>query len=145
MNRKLAFIFIIFFALIGCKEKLSEEYDFFGGKDLSNGKYKLLVYGTEGEWIDDFQDFYIDDITTLQNMQKQWTFKYKTDPWACGYGYFLKFVDDKSVLNRKAVNIDCEYLAGWIYFPRNYLEDHKSSFKRMSDQDKKEFKKYNSK
>ena len=49
------------------------------------------------------------------------------------------FVNEDSVLNRKSVNIDCEYMGGWIHFPKSYLEDYKDSFVRMSDEEAKRF------
>lgn len=119
--------------LFGCKERLSEEYKFFGNHDLSSGDYKLIVFGTEGARIEDYRDFYIDDIETLERMQKQWVFKYKTTPMSCGYGYNIRLVSKDKILEEKSVNVDCEYMTGWIFFPRNYLTDHIESFKRMND------------
>ena len=124
--------------LFGCKEKLSEEYRFFGNRDLKSGDYKLIVIGTEGSWIEDYRNFYIDDVETLCQMQEQWVFKYKTTPQACGYGYNIRLVYKDKVLEEKSVNIDCEYMTGWIFFPRNYLTDHIHSFKRMPDSGIKE-------
>lgn len=72
-------------------------------------------------------------------MQKQWVFKYKTDASPCGYGYKIQLVNSNSVLNETSVNIDCEYMSGWIYFPKNYLTDYKNSFVRMSKNQRKDF------
>ena len=134
---KILLIFtLILFA--GCYEKLSNKITFFEGYDFSTGDYKLLVFGLEGLWIDDYIDFYIDDIETLQKMQKQWVFKYKTDVMACGYGYNVMLVDSNEVVEETWVNIesDCEYMSGWIRFPKSYLSDHKTHFKRMTENGK---------
>lgn len=101
--------------------------------------YKLLVCGQEGEHIDNYSDFYIDDVQTLQEIKKQWVFKNKSKVSPCGYGYSVVLVDDKAILKKTLVNIDCEYMSGWIYFPKAYLEDHKGSFKKMTDDDKRHF------
>jgi len=135
---KILLIFtLILFA--GCYEKLSNKITFFEGYDFSTGDYKLLVFGTEGLWIDDYIDFYIDDIETLKKMQKQWVFKYRTKTLACGYGYIVMLVDNNEVVKETEVNIECEYMGAWIHFPKSYLSDHKTHFKRMTENEKKEF------
>lgn len=139
MKYKFLFFLLSIFLLISCKEKLNEEYHFFNLENFDSGKYKLLVFGLEGEWIDDFRDFYIDDISTLKQMQQQWTFKYKSEVMPCGYGYKIVLVNKEEIINEKYINIDCEYMSGWIYFPENYLSDYKSSFKKMTEIEKENF------
>jgi len=134
---KILFISIVLL-FAGCK-RLPSEIKFFENYDFSTGEYKLLVFGTEGDWIDDYRDFYIDDIEVLKKMQKQWVFKYKTKTWACGYGYIVMLVDSNEVLKEAEVNIDCKYMTGWIRFPKRYLSNHKAHFKRMTEIEKKEF------
>ena len=128
----------IILLFIGC-EKLPSEIKFFENYDLSTGEYKLLVFGTEGEWIDDYRNFYIDDIGVLKKMQKEWVFKYKSDILACGYGYIVMLVNADEVLKEVAVNIECEYMTGWVRFPKQYLSNHKKHFKRMTELEKREF------
>ena len=65
---KILFVFII--ALFTGCEKLPSKIKFFENYDLSTGEYKLLVFGTEGEWIDDYRDFYIDEIGVLKKCRK---------------------------------------------------------------------------
>ena len=133
MKPKSTILLLTLLTLFGCKERLSEEYRFFGNYDLKNGDYKLIVIGTEGAWIEDYCDFYIDDVETLERMQDQWVFKYKTTPMSCGYGYNIRLVNEDKTVEEKSVNVDCEYMTGWIFFPKNYLTDHIQSFKRMND------------
>ena len=136
-------LLLLGFLLCG-KVKLKNEYDFFYNNDLSTGKYKFLAFWDYNILIEGYKDFYIDDIETLLKMQKQWVFKYQSEILACGWGYRIFLVDDNNVLNQIALNIDCEYLDGWIYFPKNFLTDHVASFKRMSPEQRGEFeKKYN--
>jgi len=134
-------LFVSIILLCSCRGRLPEEIKFFENYDLSTGGYKLLVFGEEGQWIDDYRDFYIDDTEVLRKMQKQWVFKYQSDIMACGYGYLIMLVDRDNVLKEVAVNIecDCEYMTGWVYFPRRYLSDYKTHFKRMTEIEKKEF------
>jgi hypothetical protein len=126
--------------ITSCKEKLSEPEHFFGTIDLRDGNYKLVGFGLEGLWVDDFRNFYVDDLTTLQKMQRQWIFEYAVPPSPCGYGYKLKLMRDTIVINEALVNIDCEYMNAneqpWRYFPANYLTDHKASFKRFTEEDR---------
>lgn len=139
MKFKFLLIVSLLFILSGCKDKLKEEYHFFKSENLNSGNYKLLVYGLEGEIIDDYIDFYIDDISTLKQMQKQWIFKYKSEVMPCGYGYRVVLVNEKEIINEKYINIDCQYMSGWIYFPKKYLSDYKSSFKKMTKTEKEIF------
>ena len=134
-------LFISIILLCSCRGRLPEEIIFFENCNLSTGEYKLLVFGEEGQWIDDYRDFYIDDTEVLKKMQKQWVFKYQSDILACGYGYSIMLVDKDKVIKEVAVNIecDCEYMTGWVYFPIRYLSDYKTHFKRMTEIEKKEF------
>ncbi|MCL2097823.1 MAG: hypothetical protein FWH23_03580 [Bacteroidales bacterium] len=134
-------LFIAISLFCSCRGRLPETVIFFENYDLSTGEYKLLVFGGEGQWIDDYRDFYIDDTEVLTKMQKRWVFKYQSDIMACGYGYSILLVDRNKVLKEVEVNIecDCEYMSGWIYFPRSYLSDYKNHFKKMTEMEKKEF------
>jgi hypothetical protein len=140
-TNKLAILPLLMLSIFisGCKEKLENEYSFFKDIDLEKGKHKLLVYPLEGEIIDDFTHFYIEDISTLKEMQQKWIFKHKSDIMPCGYGYSLLLVDENSILNKKSVNIDCEYMSDWIHFPKHYLTDYKKSFIKMNESKKAEF------
>lgn len=140
INKAKFFFFLMLSIFIsGCIEKLEKEYSFFNNIELEKGKHKLLVYPLEGEFIDDFKHFYIEDISTLKEMQQEWIFKHKSDIMPCGYGYSLLLVDENSIINKKNVNIDCEYMSGWIHFPKHYLTDYKKSFIKMNESKKAEF------
>ena len=130
---------LFIFSLNGCYEPLDKKIVFFENMDVTSGNYKLLVYGTEGEWIEDYQDFYIDDIKTLKKMKRQWVFTKKSDVMPCGYGYAIYLVNQTEILKKTYVNIDCEYMSGWVRFPSYYLSAHKKSFKRMTEEDKARF------
>ncbi|WP_159477073.1 hypothetical protein [Chryseobacterium sp. 18068] len=127
-------IVIAIFSLIilsNCKKKLLQPISFFENYDLNSGKYKLEAYQVEGKIIDDYKKFYIDDPEVLNKMKKQWVFKYKSEVMPCGFGYELHLIKDKKIIKKTLVNIDCEYMEGWIYFPKEYLTDHKNHFKRI--------------
>ena len=138
MRRKSILTLVALVTFFGCKERLDKEYRFFGDHDVQNGSYKLLVFGSEGTWIDDYRDFYIDDPATLSKMKDQWIFKYRTDMMLCGFGYIVKLVDEDKIVAETAINLDCEYIEGWIYFPEDYLRDHISSFKRLTESERDE-------
>jgi hypothetical protein len=127
---------VIFFLMplfiLSCDEKLEKEIVFFEGIDFDSGEYKLLVNGSEGKQFEDYYDFYIDDIQTLNEMKKQWVFTRKSEITACGYGYNVKLVNQNGVVKSTSINIECEYMSGWIRFPKRYLTDHKKSFKKMT-------------
>ena len=139
MKAKFLIIFLFIISSISCSEKLPNEISFFENYEVENGKYKLYVIGTEGEWIEDYRDFYIDDIETLKKMKTQWVFKEKSEVMPCGYGYILYLVNDKEVLKSEAINIDCEYMTGWIKFPREYISDYKNQFIRLNESEKLNF------
>lgn len=134
-------LLLLILSTTSCYESLDRKVVYFAEIDFESGNYKLLVYGMEGEWIEDYRDFYIDDIQTLNRMKRQWVFTKKSDEMPCGYGYSLKLVNQSEILKSTSINIDCEYMSGWIRFPRKYLEDHKKSFKRMTEVEKTEFSK----
>jgi hypothetical protein len=140
-TNKLAVLPLLILSLFisGCKEKLEIEYSFFNNIEVEKGKHKLLVFPLEGEIIDDFTHFYIEDVSTLKKMQQEWVFKHKSDIMPCGYGYLLMLVDEDSIINKKSINIDCEYMSGWIYFPKKYLTDYKKSFIKMNESQKAKF------
>lgn len=138
MKKQLLFIWA-FISVLGCTEKLPEKIHFFDSIDLKSGEYKLLVYGLEGLWIEDYRDFYIDDVKTLEKMKKQWVFTRKVDPKPCGYGYSIYLVNNDSILKKIWVNIDCEYGSDWVKFPKRYLNGHKASFKRMTEEESEKF------
>jgi len=77
----------------------------------------------------------------MAKMKKQWMFNEKADIMPCGYGYELYLVNESKMIKNVAINIDCEYMSGWIKFPKEFLTDHKKSFKKMTDEDKVEFQK----
>lgn len=122
---------VIFLLFTNCREKLEEPVSFFENYDVSSGRYKLEIHQVEGELIDDFRNFYIDDPLTLNKMKRQWVFKYKSDIKSCGYGYLIALKEDNKSIKQTLVNLDCEYMSGWIYFPKKYLLDHKNHFKRI--------------
>ncbi|MCX8523644.1 hypothetical protein OF897_06880 [Chryseobacterium formosus] len=124
-----AIIALVLFS--SCKEKLAEPILFFENYDLKSGKYRLEGHQIEGEIIDDFTNFYIDDPETLITMQKQWIFKYKSGIQPCGYGYSIVLKENNKIIKQTLVNIDCEYMSGWIYFPKEYLTDYKNHFVKM--------------
>ncbi len=135
MKKNLLYILAILLTLTSCSSKFS----FFENYDLSSGKYKVLVFADEGDWIENYRNFYIDDIETLIKMKKQWVFNQKSEVMPCGYGYNIYLVDEDTILKNISVNIDCEYMTGWWKFPKEYLTKHKSSFKVMSEKELSEF------
>lgn len=118
--------------LSNCKEKLSQTISFFEGYDLNSGKYRLKGYHIDGKSINGFKKFYIDDPETLSKMKKQWVFKYKSEVMPCGFDYELHLVENNKIVKKALINIDCEYMQGWIHFPKEYLIDHKNHFKRIN-------------
>ncbi len=51
---------------------------------------------------------------------------------ACGYSYHIALVDNGKRVKRANLNIDCEYMDGWVKFPKSLLLNHQSSFKRLT-------------
>lgn len=137
--KKILFILFLTFSILSCKEKLEKELIFFENIDFDSGDYKIYVFASEGTWIDDYMDFVIEDIETLNEIKERWVFKEKLPPTACGYGYNLKLVDKEKIIKSFSINIDCEYMTGWIVFPKEYLSDYKHSFIKLNENQIQEF------
>lgn len=125
-------LLLLGFLVLNCHERLPKPISYFEDYNFSSGKYKLEFYEIEGQIIYDYKKFYIDDVETLKTMKKQWIFKYKSDIMPCGYGYQLNLVEDDKIVKKAYINIECEYMEGWIHFPKQYLTDHKNHFKRIN-------------
>lgn len=141
MKPYLLVLVLLFFSSIGCKKELPNELLFFENHPVENGKYRLYFLGTEGEWIEGYKDFYIDNIPTLVQMKKQWVFRHASDIMPCGYGYTVYLVNENKILKTKAINIEYEYMSGWIEFPKKYLTQYKNQFIRMNATEKSNFEK----
>ncbi len=137
MSSYTTYIFFLLLTLTSCKNRLSEPISFFGNYELQDGNYKLVGIGLQGEHIEGYKNFYIDDIETLQKMREQWVFEYSTEPMACGFGYELRFLRDTLVLSQGLLNLECGYLntkrQKWLHFPSKYLTDHVSKIKELSE------------
>lgn len=144
MKKHLLIISLIY-CLFGCTESLDKEIVFFDKIDFNSGNYKIYVFASEGAWIKDYKDFVIEDIETLNKIKDKWVFKNKVPPTSCGYGYNLKLVDTTNILKSVNINFDCEYMSGWIQFPKEYLSEFTESFKPLTKKDINDFsKKYSS-
>ena len=124
-------IIILSTLLLACREKLAEPISFFENYDLQSGRFRLEASKTDGVAIDNHENFYIDDPKTLTKMQQQWIFRYKSDIQPCGYGYAFYLKENNKTIKQTSVNLDCEYMSGWIYFPKEFLTDHKNHFKTL--------------
>lgn len=125
-------LFSILFVL-SCQENLQRKIVLFDKVDFNSGEYKLVFYGEEGEIIENYYKFYIDDIKTLNDIKKQWVFTKKSDIYSCGYNYSMEVIKKDSTVFCKSINVDCEYRSGWIYFPKEFLLMHKKSFKKINE------------
>lgn len=129
MPKYLLFSFLL---LVSCQESLEKEIVLFSNYDFNSGEYKLVFYGDEGGIIENYYKFYIDDVKTLNEIKKQWIFTKKSDIYSCGYSYSMDLLKKDSVIFSKSINVECEYMSGWIYFPKAFLLNHKKSFKKIN-------------
>ncbi len=72
-------------------------------------------------------------------MKEQWVFKYKGRPLKHGYSHQVKLVNQARVLKVISVNLESNYTNKLEFFPENFLTDHKDSFIKMSEIEKKQF------
>ena len=132
---RILFVCIILTSICSCKQKLEEPYSFFGDHDLKNGNYKLVGIGMEGQQINGFKNFSIDDSNTLVEMQKKWVFDHKINAMSCGFDYEIQLLKDSILINQGFVNLECGYLntkqQKWLYFPPEYLSNYTSVFKQL--------------
>lgn len=129
MAKYLLFSFLL---LISCQESLEKEIVLFSNYDFNSGEYKLVFYGNEGGIIENYYKFYIDDVKTLNEIKKQWIFTKKSDIYSCGHSYSMDLLKKDSVIFSKSINVECEYMSDWIYFPKAFLLNHKKSFKKIN-------------
>ena len=73
-------------------------YSFFGDHDLKHGNYKLVGIGMEGQQINGFKNFSIDDSNTLVEMQKKWVFDHKINAMSCGFDYEIQLLKEKKLV-----------------------------------------------
>ena len=125
-------VLVLLILLLGCKDVLEKEQVIFKEYDFSTGNYKLLFYGQENKRIEGFDNFYIDDIETLEKIKKHWIIRYKSDVMPCGYTYAITLEKNNIISKEFLVNLDCEYMTGWFHFPKSYITDYKRSFKKMN-------------
>lgn len=125
-------LFLNTLLLLGCQDKLDRKIILFDKYDFNSGEHKLIFYGQEGRIIKNYPNFYIDDIKTLNAIKKEWCFTKKSDIMSCGYSYNMQLIKNDSVLIEKSINVECEYMSGWLYFPKEFLVKHKSSFKKFN-------------
>jgi hypothetical protein len=119
--------------MFGCRKNLEAEIVLFDKIDFNSGEYKLVFYGGEGGIIENYFNFYIDDSKTLNQIKKQWIFSKKSEIYSCGYSYNMVLVKKESEVFSKQINIECEYMSGWVYFPKDFLLKHKKSFKKINE------------
>lgn len=119
--------------IFSCQQNLERKIILFDKVDFNSGEYKLVFYGEEGGIIENYYKFYIDDIKTLNDIKKQWVFTKKSEIYSCGYSYTMELIKKDSVVFSKPINVECEYMSDWIYFPKEFLLDHIKSFKKINE------------
>ncbi len=62
-------VLLVFLTLTGCLERLDKKIIFFDEFEFNSGTYKLYFFGQEGTLIDGYHNFYIDDISTLNEIR----------------------------------------------------------------------------
>jgi len=138
---KSIFYFIVLLLIVSCREKLDKKIVLFQNVELDNEEYKLYFFALESIGIKGFDNFYIEDKTTLAKIKNEWVFDEKSEVWACGYSYVMVLMMGDKMVFRKSINTDCEYLEGWIYFPKSYLTKHKKEFKKLTQKEVAAFQK----
>jgi hypothetical protein len=119
------------------KVKSLKDYDF------SKGDYSILGVYSESDQNslrDSLGEFYTDDISILQEFQKEWVFKKPGLGYACGYHYTVYICKDGLQVERLSINLNCNEVAtneGYFYFDpeklRMFYGKLKKTFGRRKD------------
>lgn len=137
---KYIFITLTFLLLISCSEKLENEITYFEKTDFNSGDYKIYLFDVFRNKKTDFPIKLLDDTTALNTIKSQWIFKNHIHPTSCGYNYQIMLVKDYKVIKQTKINTNCEYMTGWIEFPKEFLSDNLDKFRSLNSMDSTEFK-----
>lgn len=135
--------FVVLFILSSCSNlssnKIFDDYEFeesemavlaifWGGGEDDNGITK------------NFGEFYIDDISVLNELKSNWIFDKQGFSHACGYHYNIEVVENKKSKETLLINFNCNDIStkdGHYYFDEEYFDILKNKVKPLFSETKK--------
>jgi hypothetical protein len=131
---RIIFILLLLTTTFSLKGQVSLLEDF----DFSKGGYYLIGIRSMSDpngLADTLGEFYTNDIETLNQIKKEWTFKIPGKQYACGYHYFIHICKDGKSLESFAVNLNCNEIVGkkgYFFFDNKNLRQFKDNFKTLN-------------
>ena len=112
----------------------------FSSIDFKEGGYRLVGKFTtlRGEpFSSSVRSFYIDDISTLEKIQKNWIFQKPGNYFACGYHYNLVLTKKGKTIQTFSINLECHEIAFGpaFYFKPTLLTDLKDKMNYLAIQE----------
>jgi hypothetical protein len=128
----LIYIFL-FFCIANCYCQVQPLKKF----NFNQGGYTLLAIYNESDpnsLRDSLQEFYIDDISVLNEIKQDWIFTVSSPKYACGYHYEILICKEHKVLQSYAINLNCHEIvtdSGYYYFDSEKLRKYYRYKKRV--------------
>ena len=141
MTQWTIFLFSTAFLLLGhsCsgQTQLLKDYDF------NKGGYYILGTFSESDrngLQDSLGEFYTNDISVLNQLKKEWTFKKPSPQYACGYHYIVYICRNGKEIESFGINLNCNEIAtskGFFFFDtkklRMFYDKLKKPFRESSN------------
>lgn len=138
MNLKI--LFTIWIYLMTMTFGICQSFQPFNQIDFKEGGYRLVGKFTtlrNDAFSSNVRSFYIDDISTLEKIQKTWKFKKPGNYFACGYDYNLLLTKNGKTISAFSINLECNEIAfgPTFYFKPNLLTDFRKKMNYLSVQE----------
>ena len=127
-------ICILFTLLLSPFLHAQEPYQLLKDYNFDEGGYYLLGTRSSPERnkiADSLGEWYIDDITTLNKIKKEWVFSTPGEQWACGYHYRIYLCKDGKKIDEFAVNLYCKEMLtkeGYFFFDPELIRSLNGNF-----------------
>ena len=134
MNKLILVIIHILITIpLFAQTQVLKEYDF------NNGGYTLLFvqqqpYKINEKEYTELSNYYIDDISTLNKIKKDWVFEKSKTMYACGYSFVIYLCKNNKLLDTFYINLDCEQIStkyGFYNFKINHFIMIKRKLKKQ--------------
>lgn len=139
MNFKI-FLAILIYSMLTSFVICQTSFEPFKSIDFNEGGYRLVGKFTtlrNEPFSSEVGSFYIDDISTLEKIQKNWIFQKPGNYFACGYHYNLVLTKNGKTIQTFSINLECHEIAFGpaFYFKPILLTDLKDKMNYLAIQE----------
>jgi hypothetical protein len=108
-------------------------------KDYSFEKNNFIVAGVINESEpnsiqENLGEFYVDDVSILDSIKRDWVFDKPESPFACGYHYTIYVIENGKILDEFMINLECCQIVtshGVFKFNPILITKYSSKYKRL--------------